>query len=264
MIDKESTFTAKEKPVILGSQLVQEIREPDIQLPETMLNHKEISEEDKQKIVKQWNLLHDLSLINLPNDISLRQQTGLPELAEGTLIHGTTFDIQKLAEIQKNGVISGEILGIPEDCETNYCADFFRVPENMSVKDYVAWSHEMEPPKEGSILKMRRMESRYLAGKNKQITVIINTQNKEIESLLEMEAYTRGYDKMRTMITGLPVNKDSEKAKRIAAVLCGIPGNFISGLIIPTKVCEDEKNITKLREMFGENVLLFDINGNIL
>lgn len=266
MNEKEPIFTIPEKQKVHEDYNFPEQKDENsgIQLSETMLRHKDLSEEDENKIRKQWKLLHDLSLIELPNDIRLRQQAGLPELAEGTLVHGTAFDLQKLAEIQRNGVISGEILGIPEDCETNYCADFFRVPKNMSVQDYVSWSHETEPPVEGSRLKTKRMESRYLAGKNNQVTVIINTQNKEIEDLLDMEAYTHGYDKMKTIITGLPVERNSEKSKRIAAVLCGVPGNFISGLILPPKICEDKENVSKIREIFGENVLLFDVNGNTL
>lgn len=266
MSDKEPIFTISEKPKVHENCDLPEQKDEisGIQLPETMLRHKDLSEEDENMIRKQWKLLHDLSLIELPNDIRLRQQAGLPELAEGTLVHGTAFDLQKLAEIQRNGVISGEILGIPEDCETNYCADFFRVPKNMSVQDYVSWSHEMEPPVEGSRLKTKRMESRYLAGRNNQVTVIINTQNKEIEDLLDMEAYTHGYDKMKTIITGLPIERNSEKSKRIAAVLCGVPGNLISGLILPPKVFEDKENVSKIREIFGKNVLLFDVNGNTL
>jgi hypothetical protein len=264
MSEKEPIFTMPEKPKVHEDVPKQKDENSDIQLPETMLRHKDLSKEDEKKIREQWILLRNLSLIELPNDIRLRQQAGLSELAQGTLVHGTTFDLQKLAEIQRNGVISGEILGIPEDCETNYCADFFRVPENMSVKDYVSWSHEMEPPAEGSKLKTKRMESRYLAGRNNQVTIIINTQNKEIEHLLDMEAYTHGYNKMKTIITGLPVKRNSEKSKRIAAVLCGVPGNFISGLILPPKVCEDKGNVSKIREIFGKNVLLFDINGNTL
>lgn len=264
MSEKEPIFTTSEQLKIYENLPENKSENPGIQLPEIMLRNKDLSEEDENKIKKQWKLLHDLSLIELPNDIRLRQQVGLPELAEGTLVHGTTFDLQKLAEIQRNGVISGEILGIPEDCETNYCADFFRVPKNMSVQDYILWTYEMEPPIEGSMLKTKRMESRYLAGKNNKVSIIINTQNKEIEDLLDMEAYTRGYDKMKTIITELPVERKSEKSKRIAAVLCGVPGNFISGLILPPKICEDSENISRVREIFGENVLLFDVNGGIV
>ena len=185
----------------------QKNKESAIKLPKNMLRNKDLSEEDENKIKKQWKLLHDLSLIELPNDIRLRQQVGLPELAEGTLVHGTAFDIQKLAEIKRNGVISGEFLGIPEDGETNYCADFFRVPRDISVQDYISWSHEKESPIEESRLSQKRMESRYLVGKNNQVTVIINTQNKEIGGLLDMEAYTNGYDKMKTITIQLKGEK---------------------------------------------------------
>lgn len=227
-------------------------------LPETIiLNDKILSEEALEKVKKQWELYLSLSKVVMPNEIKERQKNGLPELAEGTLVHGTRFDIGTLKSIKAKGVISGELIGIPEDGETHYCADFFRLPEDMNVGDYMKWIRERIYV--GNV-KMQKHEN-YM-GKNNSVIVIFNTKNEEMEKLLKMDAYSTGYENMKDIISYLPVDRNGPDAKRTAAILCGVPSNFISGIILPNTVEKDERSIEDVKNIFGDNVSYFNIEGN--
>lgn len=57
-------------------------------------------------------------------------------LPVGTLIHGTGCVVQNLKSISETGIITGQAFGIPEDGETFYCADFHRISETQSLRDY--------------------------------------------------------------------------------------------------------------------------------
>ena len=63
-------------------------------------------------------------------------------MPQGTFVHGTVFTLEKFESIIKNGIISDDFLEIPEDGETFYCADFFRVPTDQSVADYLELCNE--------------------------------------------------------------------------------------------------------------------------
>lgn len=134
-----------------------------VDLPPTMRHDRPLSAEDLETVRQQWQLLHEISTVLIPNEIPIRRAAGLPELPRGTLAHGTVFDLDKMRSIAERGIVSGEMIGIGEDGETHYCADFFRVPEDMSIGEYVAWYDSMEPQEHGSSFRRGRMERNYLA-----------------------------------------------------------------------------------------------------
>ncbi len=69
--------------------------------------------------------------------------TGNTLLPTGTLLHGTS--IENIESIATYGVMSGELFDKNEDRETNYCADFFRLQEDISVGDYTKLISGTEP-----------------------------------------------------------------------------------------------------------------------
>lgn len=244
----------------MNSEVQQDI-DLNLELPSTMLFHKEVSEEDLKKIEEQWKKVIDLSVVDVPNDIRIRQAAGMKELTEGTLIHGTSFDLDKLRSIKEKGIISGEILGIPEDCETHYCADFFRVPQNMSVGEYIKWYDRRI--KVGRVI-MPMMERNRLPSTtgSESLGFIINTTSSDIVDLLKMDAYRpEGYEALKNIITQLPRDIEGPEAKRLSAILCGIPSNFISGIIIHKKIVEDRERMMGIKDLFGVDVVYFDVNG---
>ena len=228
-------------------------------LPLLMRTEKKLLEEDRQVLETQWELFHKLSKIQIPNEIMDRQNKGLLELGKGTLVHGTSYEFEKFRSIRETGILSGEFIGIPEDNETNYCADFFRVPEDMSVQNYISWYSK----KEGTF---EKMEAKRLPKKTNQrstkIGIVFSTQNTNISALLENDAYSKGHGKMKRIITRLPYEDESHKT-RLAAVLCGIPSNFISALILSQKVIEEQAALNEIRSLFS-NVILFNLNGIVV
>lgn len=232
-----------------------------------MRHDKPLSDDDMEKVRRQWQLVHELSTAKVPNEISIRRAAGLPELPRGTLAHGTRFDLDKMRSIAERGVISGELMGIPEDGETHYCADFFRVPEDMNIGEYVAWYDSLEPQEGTSRITKGRMERNYLARRTSHgeaVTILVATGSPEARMLMEQDAYRDGFESMKTIISYLPIDRNGPRAKRVAAILCGIPASLISGLILPEKITKNAALVLQLRSMFASDVLFFDTDGREL
>lgn len=239
-------------------------------LPSTTLFEKELTASELLKLKKQWSLFQKLKGVKTTNPLKLRVQKGLPELLAGTLVHGTKYSREKIKNLKEEGVLSGELIGIPEDSETHFCADFFKAPETVSVRDYIEWYHTLDKTHgiDGSVSKIRsKMERAFLPNKssrtNDQIGIVIDPNVAELKNLLRMDPYTaEGGKEMEAIVSQLPYRPDSAEGQRLSAILCGIPGNFISALILPDKLAHDKDEIKFMKSVFGEDVLLFDMSGN--
>lgn len=263
--DEEEHFSEPHKKVKdpVSNTLNEDLRVP---LPATLRQDKVLSADDMIKLEKQWQLMQNLSAVDLPNDISLRRLAGLPELASGTLVHGTSFTLEKMSGIAAKGVISGEFLGVVEDNETNYCADFYRVPQNMSVQEYLQWCGEFESlyfP-----IKRKRMEhvklpyhqpSNPRGFLGSSVAIFFNTKNNEMDRLAQMDAYGNGQQNMQTIVTKL-FDKPEER-RRLAAILAGVPATFISGIVLPPAIINQEGLVEQVKALFDSKVEFFDIHG---
>lgn len=224
---------------------------------------KTLTPEDMQLLQQQWNILNELRKVRVDeNPILKRKELGGTDLPQGTLIHGTSFDLEKLRQIADLGIVSGELVGIPEDNETHYCADFFRVPENMTVSEYLEWCSK---PITKGILRMKRGEFNYLPmpiKSDRQIAFIFDTSDTRLEPLLKYDAYDpAANEKMQNIINILPRDVDPSPSRTTSAILAGIPGNFISGLIISELITEPE--VEEVKSIF-KGLPIFRVSGEIV
>jgi len=225
------------------------------------------SSEEEAILTEQWQLMYMLSKLDFPNDIALRSKLGLPELAEGTLVYGTDFSLETMQSIAKQGILSGRLLEMDGDGEGRPCVDFFRVPKNLSVRDYMEWCGELDNP---SLSKTKqRMESEQLPHKESPylwryngnaVAFFCNTQNAEMDKLLKTDISGQKREDVSKSETSL-LDAPLQERKGVVSVLGGVPSNFISGIVLPDKVMRNGNLVDQVQELFGDHVLIFDVLG---
>lgn len=240
------------------------ISPPMVPLPAETRFDKPLAIEDMALLQQQWNVFNQLrQAVIFENPIQRRRETGDINLPQGTLLHGTSYDLEKLQKIKQLGIVSGELVGVPEDSETHYCADFFRVPENMSVAQYLEWCSQ---PVLMGMLKTKRGEFNYLptSGKpNKQIAFIVDVGNSKIRSLIEYDAYgPESHERMESIVNELPREIDPSPSRTTSAILVGVPSNFINGIIVSDDISVEE--IAEIKQIMGQKVLIYRTNGEIV
>ncbi|GAB4027343.1 MAG: hypothetical protein Fur0011_5140 [Candidatus Microgenomates bacterium] len=161
------------------------------------------------------------------------------------------------------GIVSGELIGIPEDSETRYCADFFRVPENMTMEQYLKWCSE--PVVVGS-MKIKKGEFNYLPmpiKRSKRIAYIVDATDPKIQPLLKYDAYgPQSHERMESIVNVLPRDIDTSPSRTTSAILVGIPSNFINGVLVSDSVTDEE--VGEVKSIMGEKVLVYRTNGQVV
>ena len=173
-----------------------------------------------------------------------------PIFKKNTLIHGTSFNIVILKSISKSGIVTGQYLGIEEDGETYFCADFHKVPEDTLIKEY----NNRFPYRDG------RCPFGNL-GKN-TIAFIIN-DDPELEELRKYDCYQDNTEE--STITKSFVNENGlpiENKELASSILFGIPASFINGIVVGDNVI-NSNNIKALRRLFPQCYLVRN-NGQII
>jgi len=173
-----------------------------------------------------------------------------PILKKNTLIHGTSFNIDKLKSISKSGIVTGQYLGLEEDGETYFCADFHKIPKDILLKEY----NNSFPYRDG------RCPFGNL-GKN-TIAFIIN-DDPDLQELIKYDCYKDNTEestitKSFVNEAGLPI-EDKDLA---SSILFGIPASFINGIVVGDNVISNN-NIKVLRRLFP-NCYLVRNNGQII
>jgi hypothetical protein len=255
----------KMKDWLFKQKSPEQIKSQNVPLPETRLNEKVLSADDEGLLQTQWNTfcrLSKLEIVKAPRSL---------EIQKGTLVHGSNFDkkgqegmdLDKLEKISKQGIISGELLGIEEDCETHYCADFFKCRKTQTVGDYVkdCWriiktGNLMTKPPEHSYVPP--VHNKY----NYKIAFLVSS-DKRINDLIVNDAYSN--PRLKSVINYLPIeDSEIELAKDgVAAILVGIPANFITGLILSVKITENSELLLKMKTLFP-NANLYSAEGKLL
>lgn len=194
-----------------------------------------------------WNKLNLNPELKSPLKAAL--QRGETILPKGTLIHGLAYDNAVLRSIATLGVVSGELVGIIEDSETNGCADFFKVPEDMTVSEYLDWSKQSV---HNGRIKRKRGEGNYI---DRGVAVIVDTQTEGLAPLLEHDAYT---DSSMEDFTRLPRGRTSEDT---SAILGGVPRGAIAGLVIDARILYGDTNALQEISQIFPALPVFDSTG---
>jgi len=210
---------------------------------------------DKELTIEQLNLLESqykkfLTISKEKMDINQYQlyldKNKKPYFPKGTLIHGTTSSLKTLKKISETGILACEFLGMYEDCETFYCADFHRVPNDILVSTY---DSEFIPDGKTPFNKM-----------NNNIGLVINPTSK-LGGLLYYDLLDSKFDnnpEARNIINTNSIPRDflGKNRGKGSAILGGIPANAISGIILGDKLVLDDEYIKEIQNIFPNAYLI--------
>lgn len=179
-------------------------------------------------------------MINIDNGV---------QLPKGTLIHGTYCNKERLTRIAKTGILTGQAIGVDEDGETYYCADFFRVSSDDTLENF------------NSNFLFRDGRCPFGTLGKRQVAFLIYP-NKDLESLAVYDCYRE--NSKESDITKRFVNIDGLFAdkEKFSAVLFGIPSNFINGIVLGDYFLDEEMVDYLIKEFPG--AFITRNNGQII
>ena len=180
------------------------------------------------------------------------------------MLHGTSFDIEKLKAIKENGILACEFVGRPEEDETFYCADFYRVPETLKMKDYFNFCYQSEYK---GILRMSKIECNRMPIRNQSGIVFIINPIETLNNLVSLDVYRDNEftEQMKGIVNFAGIDNDRMygSKERLSAILYGVPPNCISGVWLGDNIKDDERNIIILKELFPQSYLV-DKEGTVI
>jgi hypothetical protein len=235
----------------------------EYKLPGYEDQNKKLGPEQLEIVKTQLSDFETVSAQSLNSELKKSLSSGNSILPAGTLIHGTTID--NMDSIAKHGVMSGEFFGKPEDGETHYCADFYKVRDDSNIAEY---SQFISKPEESSSLKMQSAESKKLPSDKRGgdfISIIVDAKIPEVQELIEADPYRPDTESLLdgiVDINSLPAEKGSKKAERFSSILVGMPANTIAGLVVGNNIAGDAEKIESIKNSFNNRVAIYDILGN--
>ena len=235
----------------------------EYKLPEYDDQAKKLGPNQLEIVKTQLNDFETVSALSITSELKSSLSSGDATLPAGTLVHGTTID--SIASIAKHGVMSGDFFGKPEDGETFYCADFFKVREDSTIASYTEF---ISRPEESSSLKMQSAESKKLPSDKKggdYISIIVDPKIPEVQGLIEADPYKPDTDALFEGIVNpksLLAEKGSKKAERLSSILVGMPANTIAGIVVGNNIVGNDEKIESIKNSFNNGVAIYDIQGN--
>lgn len=182
--------------------------------------------------------------------LQINGETGEVIFEEGTLIHcAGRCDYSKLKSISEKGIISGDFLGIPEDGESFYCADFYRADKKMNsteLFDRISESDKIFC--RGPFGSMPKFQSK--------LAFIIEPRA-DLQPLLDTDMYKKENENhiMQTELNLLEEYK-TEKNGQVASIPYGLPAIAISGIIAGDDLLQDEEYMNMIKEQFSDVYIL--------
>lgn len=214
-------------------------------IPDDFLVETELTLEQVRVLIEQINRFNELSEAYQSICEPELDKDGNLMFSKGTIIHGMKyFDKNKLNSISKTGILTGQAVGISEDCETYYCADFHRVKENITVDEYN--------------LNFKINDGRSPFGKrradisdNVAFVIVPNDKNRELLSYDCYREGTREAEVTRSFVRNMPLDMEVG-----ASILYGVPANCINGIIVGGKLLDDKSNIDFLIDKFPNSYII--------
>lgn len=221
-------------------------------IPNNILMERELSEEQKKIFIAQINRFNKLSEINRNVNGPYLNLSGNLMFPKGTIIHGTdVFSYEKLDSISKSGILTGQAVGIGEDGETYYCADFHRVKEDITVEEYNSWFHYND----GRCPFGKRAD----ISKSVAFVIVPDDDSKE---LLSYDCYRDTKEGLvtRSFINTMPLEDDKDVA---SSILYGVPVSCFNGIVVGSKIINDREKIEYLISKFP-NCYIATCFGDVL
>lgn len=207
----------------------------------TEIMRKELKEDGVSMLRRQIEILEQLNgKEDLHSPLRENLRAGETKLPTGVLFHNVRpLTPEVIASIASLGIVSGELVGIPEDGETHGCADFWRVPEDMSLAEYLTYSKEKDP-------RTNELRKERIRG----LTFIVDPNAEGMDELLEHDGYSN--QEMRSFIRKLP----GRTAEDTAAILGGVPRGSIAGILVSDTVLAVEGMLQQIRDQFPDIPIL--------
>lgn len=219
------------------------------ELPNGFLDEFELDESKKSVLISQVNRFNSISKMSISNkDIKL-DALGNIIFPAGTIIHGTSnCDPEKIANIAKTGILTGQAVGISEDGETYYCADFHRVPNDISVDEFNSWF----PYRDGRCP---------FGTHGKSSLAFVIQPCAEISELLSYDCYRLGTvngDLTNSFVNYLPMSGDVA-----SSILYGVPSSAISGVVMGDKLLRKGEIVDFISGLFPDSYIISK-KGNLI
>lgn len=208
-------------------------------LPSKMIFDKELDDEQLELVKRQYLKISSIGKMKMD---SIQYQLFLDKegniiLPKDSLIHGTKFDLNKLKSIKKNGLLAGEFIGRKKDGTNYYCADFYRVPNDIKLTVYDKnFTYNDKLPFNGC---------------NDSIAFIVKPTSK-IGSLTYYDLYDSKFDN-NPMVKSII---EREEDDNLVSILSGIPSNAISGIILGDKLLLDNYVLNEIKRLFPNSYIV--------
>lgn len=172
----------------------------------------------------------------------------------GFLIHGVTnFNSKKFKEIFENGVLSGDFLGIEEDGETFFHADFIEIKKPTIIE----WQLLINSAsgKFGSEFFNFNGVRNYMpsiGNREPKIGIIVDITNIPVERISRASRINSKY------IINFPLKFTDDSGPNMVSILGGVPTCNFVGIVVNELV-----NIEEIKDILGDiYVPIFDVRGN--
>lgn len=214
-------------------------------IPESFLIEGELNDEQRKVLIEQISRFNKIKACGFKDNSPILNEKGEVILKEGMLIHGiSNFDFNKVLNIKNTGILTGQALGIEEDGETYYCADFHRVDKDITFNDYS--------------MNFSYRDGRCPMGKfnigGKSLAFIIDKSDYYDNELFKYDCYREGT--LESDVTKSFINYMPMKNEVASSILYGVPSNFIVGIVIGNKLVKDREVVKFLVDTFPNCYLI--------
>lgn len=220
-----------------------------------------------KKRVAFFNIVKNLKF---ENNLFLHKNENKIILPTGTLIHGTTANLEVLSSIKQNGILSSEFVTGRKDIynETYFMADFFKVPtvQPLSIQTLLTCFDRNQV--------INYLPNIVADNGAERVAFIVNTENKIAKKYLEKDIFD---GKTNADILGFIDEEfyfSLERRKLLpqynltlgqSSILVGVPYSMLNGLIVDKNIQEtNPKLLCKITEMFKDDLFIMDTSGEIL
>ena len=213
----------------------------------------ELTESEEKELIQLYRIIvaqsQDRRLLTQRSYIN---RQGIDDY-RGYLIHGvSSYDSKKFKGIVENGILSGDFLGIEEDGETFFHADFIKIRTSTISQ----WQNIINSAsgKFGSKYFNFNGLTRYMpriGDRHPKIAIIVDITN------ISAERISRALKINSKFITHFPLKFTDDSGPNMVSILGGVPTSNFAGVLINDLVnIEEIKNI--LADMY---IPIFDVRG---
>lgn len=222
-----------------------------------------LQEADRQVLNRQWQRFWEARrLPTEPNEEPV-------QIESGYLLHNLRYDAQAIQTIFESGILAGE-LGyenkgmIPEDSETNFCADFFQYAGEQPtlVGDYFV---KAVTPEAVGMIRKKPMEAyasptsheqqipdgkgnTFQGRDNDNISFIVDPSQPAIADLMQLSSDGATYQQNPDGNPLKPfINRFPHESNRHVAVLVGVPANGIRAMVVGGAIESNPEALSLIR-----------------